>query len=211
MLAKTPWPDWSGEVLAIVASGPSLKNENLDLLRGRVKVVAIKQSYDRCSFADAVYGCDDAWWRHRRGLPEFKGMKYSWGDKACAEFPDIRKIEIKDNLCDRLLFDEVGTVGAGGNSGFQALNLVVQFGAKPLLLLGFDMNDHALQHWYGRNNWPKANNPDHLNFGRWRAAFTAASMQLKNIGIDVVNCSPVSSLKCFRRDTLANALSRWGV
>ena len=39
---------------------------------------------------------------------------------------------------NRMLFGETGTVGWGGNSGFQAINLALQFGAARLLLVGFD-------------------------------------------------------------------------
>ena len=40
------WPNWRGEAVAIVASGESARGQKLDLLRGRVRVIAIKKSYD---------------------------------------------------------------------------------------------------------------------------------------------------------------------
>ena len=30
-------------------------------------------------------------------------------------------------------------------------------------------------HWYGRNNWSMANNPDETNFRRWRENFDRAA------------------------------------
>lgn len=91
-------------------------------------------------------------------------------------------------------------VGSGGNSGFQALNLAVQFGARRILLVGFDMNDRGGVHWYGRNSWPMANNPDHNNFRRWIAAFEGAAPLLKSMGIEVVNLSPHSAIQCFPKE-----------
>lgn len=105
--------------------------------------------------------------------------------------------------------EETGKVGAGGNSGFQALNLAVQWGAKCIILIGFDMTDQSGVHWYGRNNWPRANNPDHNNFKRWIDAFTKAAPQLERMGVDVVNASPNSALKCFKHRSIAEALSDW--
>jgi hypothetical protein len=111
---------------------------------------------------------------------------------------------------DALQFGKVGHVGSGGNSGFQVLNLVAQFGAKEILLIGFDMHGEGA-HWYGRNNWVNANNPDRFNFIRWEKAFSFAAPELEKRGIDVVNASPSSTLKCFRRNTVQKTLEEWGL
>ena len=47
---------------------------------------------------------------------------------------------------DRLQTD--GTVGWGGNSGFQALNMVVNFGCKRIILVGFSLIGKAGLHWH---------------------------------------------------------------
>lgn len=103
---------------------------------------------------------------------------------------------------DEILLDEVGLVGSGGNSGFQALNLAVQFGAKRIILFGFDMNDRSGVHWYGRNAWPLANNPNHDNFRRWIAAFEGAAPVLEALGVEVINASPNSAIKAFPRRSI---------
>lgn len=107
---------------------------------------------------------------------------------------------------DRLLLDEAGRIGSGGNSGFQALNIAVQLGADRLILVGFDMNDSAPVHWYGRNRWPMANNPNAQNFRRWRDAFGTAAAQLQAMGVRVINASPKSALTCFPVTSLDEAL-----
>jgi hypothetical protein len=108
---------------------------------------------------------------------------------------------------DRLLTDEPGKTGSGGNSGFQALNLAVQWGARRILLIGFDMTDASGVHWYGRNTWLMANNPDHHNFKRWIAAFEAAAPVLAKMGVEVINCSRYSALKCFPKLSIEDALN----
>lgn len=206
------WQDWCGEACAIIASGPSAKAANVEQLRGRIKVFAIKESaVTLCPWADVVYGCDLHWWIHRRGLPTFNGLKLAWHDGVSQRFPDVKRIVIKDKMLDRLLTDQPGVVGSGGNSGFQALNIAVQFGAARILLVGFDMHGNGGLHWYGRNNWAKGNNPSESNFRRWRKALEGSAPVLADLGIEVLNASPLSALKTFRRATVAEALEMWGL
>jgi hypothetical protein len=192
--------DWSGPV-AIIASGPSAKKANIPALRGKMPVIAIKENVELAPWADVVYGCDAAWWKKRLGLQEFKGLKVTWAgsnDHRPAPYLDIRHVEITIKS-DDLIFEPSGKLGSGGNSGFQALNLAVQFGAKRVLLIGFDMHDRSGAHWYGRNNWPQGNNPTEDNFRRWRRAFELAAPKLKERGVEVFNASDISVLRCFER------------
>jgi hypothetical protein len=152
-----------------------------------------------------VYGCDSAWWEFRKGLPEFSGMKVCYRDNGLQGYPDIRRIEINKRE-ERILLDRKGQTGSGGNSGFQALNLAVQFGAKRILLIGLDMTLAGGVHWYGLNVWKGANNPNQSNFGRWIEAFENAAPALRSLGVDVINCSPVSAIKSFPRKSLEDAL-----
>jgi len=214
------FPDWSHRVVAIVASGPSAKKEDLEQLRGRVAMLAIKANVELAPWADAVYGCDFAWWKHKKGLADFRGLKVAWDEKVIARYPDIRRIGIEtsqdrvypiDNRHYRMVFDHPGTLGNGGNSGYQALNLAVQFGARRILLIGFDMHDRGGAHWYGRNHWDRCGNPDEGSFRRWLKAFDVAAADLEERGVQVINVSPLSALTCFRRGTINGALDGWGI
>jgi len=204
------WPDWKDYAVAIIASGPSAKKAGVERLKGRMPVLAIKGNIELAPFADVVYGCDFPWWRSVDGLPRFKGLKLAYDPRAVDQH-GCRKVEIPDKKSDRLLFDKIGTVGAGGNSGFQALNLAAQWGATGILLIGFDMHDRAGKHWYGRNTAYQTSNPDEDNFRRWRAAFDNAAPDLAARGIDVVNASPSSDLKVFRRLSVDETLAEWGL
>ena len=178
-------------------------------MRGISKVIAIKENVDLCPWADVVYGCDLAWWQFRRGLPDFKGLKISW---ASTGYNGVRTVKIPPGegktYSNRLQF-EPGVVGAGGNSGFQALNLALQWGARRIILIGFDMTDRSGVHWYGRNKWPMANNPNESNFRKWIAAFEGAVPVINKLGADVVNVSPNSDLQAFRKSTLEQVLNEW--
>jgi hypothetical protein len=208
-LSPAWWHDWQGRACAIVASGPSARNASLECLKGRLSLIAIKETFHLCPWADVVFGCDGPWWKANKGLPEFKGTKLSHDAAICAAYPDVHKIEVIRE--DRLFTDHPGTIGYGRNSGFMALNLAVQFGARRILLIGFDLHADDGIHWYGPNAWRGATNPGERQFRRWRDAFAAAAPQLKQLCIDVVNASSRSALTCFRRQSVEATLKEWEI
>lgn len=162
-----------------------------------------------------VYGCDAAWWAYRRGLPDFKGLRVCWAGNRLDGFQAVRRVEIaagkkgKKSYADEIVTDSIGKIGSGGNSGFQALNLAVQWGARRVILVGFDMTDASGVHWYGRNNWTGANNPDQGNFRRWIEAFDRVAPKLAALGVEVINAAPNTALRCFPKRSIADALEGW--
>jgi hypothetical protein len=96
----------------------------------------------------------------------------------------------------------VGTVGHGGNSGFQALNLAAQFGARRIVLIGYDFTG---PHWHPNHAKPLAN-PHEEAMARWRGHLDAAAPLYKAWGVEVLNASPVSRLKAYPRVSIEDAL-----
>lgn len=190
------WPDWSGETVVIVASGPSAKDAPLEVAKGRAKFVAINESWRLCPWADLLYACDGAWWRSNNGLPEFAGLKVTQEQRAADDF-GLLKVKVAHG-CDVMLFNEFGTLGSGSNSGFQALNLVAQLGAKRVLLVGYDMSLSAGIHWHGRHG-AGLNNPTDNLVRRWTGARWL-------VPIDVVNCCLSSGLDAFPKMMFEEAL-----
>lgn len=207
------WPDWEGKSVAIVASGPTAKNAGVDLLRGRMRVMAINESWQLCPWADILYGCDPNWWNLRHGVREFNGLKISRErdekDLAWSALPaDVRRIKVA-RYSDRLMLDEIGVIGAGGNSGFQCLNLAVQFGAKRILLIGYDMRVDRGEHWHPRHPMPLSNPHPNDNLIRWRRAIDGASGMLCSLGIRTINCSMESALTGYPKMTVEAAMNEW--
>lgn len=107
--------------------------------------------------------------------------------------------------CDRLLFNRFGEIGWGGNGGFHALNLALQFGARRVVLVGYDMRVDFGVHWHGKH--PKGmNNPSAVNTARWRQVLDAQALLLRRLGVSVINASPVSALEAYPKMTLEAAL-----
>jgi len=203
---------WEGETVAILASGPSLKREDVDYLKGKCRVIAVNNSGiptdcdgvrvpAMAPWADLLYAADMKWWFHYK-------------DRALA-FPGI-KATIRANLpwkevfslqqSDRRSFDERPThLVSGGNSGFQALGLSIHTGVKRIILLGYDMRDGAQRrrHWFG-NHPAKLNS--HGNYSMWINQFGKLAPIVAKKGIEVLNCSKDSALRCFKRTELRVAL-----
>jgi hypothetical protein len=54
--------EWPGETVFIIAGGPSVKGQNLELLRGR-RIIVINSSVYSVPWADFLYFGDWRWWR----------------------------------------------------------------------------------------------------------------------------------------------------
>jgi hypothetical protein len=212
------WQDWRGECVAIVAGGPSANKVGVEKLQDRMHVVVINESYRLCPWAEILYSCDGKWWNvHQISVAKFKGLKLAWDIHPNVTHLGIKKIQIAqvkqhNELVYRydLLLDEPGVVGSGGNSGFQVLNLVAQFGATGVALIGFDMSDAGGIHWHGKHH-TELLNPDPVRFGEWIRWLDKAAPKLKRSGVDVVNCSMVSKLNCFPKVSVDKMLERWSL
>ncbi len=199
-------PDWRGQVVVVVASGPSAKDVPLSLGKGRAKFIAINNSVLLAPWADCLYACDWKWWRKHRWL--WEGAKcpllVSQDRIAVEVFPRIKRVNAK-RACEALQFAAMGEICWAGNSGLQAVNLAAQWGASRIVLVGFDMRlDHGA-HWHGKHRTGMSN-PSDKSVARWLARTEAAAAVLATRGIDVVNCSPISALTSYRKTDFASAL-----
>lgn len=157
----------------------------------------------RLPWADIGYACDLAWWRryHDRVRQDIKLTV----DKAAAKrYPSLGLVGLRKG-CDRLELMKLGTVGWGGNSGFQCLNLAVQFQASKIIMVGFDMTVAHGVHWHGKHP-VGMNNPTEKNAERWRRCIDAAADVIAELGIRVINASPISALVKYDKMGLLEAL-----
>lgn len=213
----TPWtvePEWKGETVAILASGPSMTRAQADAVRGRCRVIAVNnQGIDtECDgvmvpafapWADILFAADAKWWRcyHDRAL-KFAGRKVTV--RATLPWPEVYSLVQSDV---HPTFDPRPThLVSGGNSGYMAVHLAVHLGVRRILLVGFDMREgrDRRRHWFG-------NHPGRLNgrgnYAGWRHAFEKFAKVLHEMNIEVLNCTVDTGLTCFRRVPLEVALN----
>ena len=200
------WPDWKNQTVVIVASGPSADQVPLSLAKGKARVIAINSSWKLAPWADALYACDFAWWNQHGGVPEFQGLKVSIDGRAATTASWNVKHLLSNRGDDRLVTNEPGRVGWGGNSGFHALNFVAQTHPKRILLVAYDMTIRFGLHWHGKHEG-KLNNPSINNLGRWKRAIDNAACDLLAMGIEVINCSQISELENYIKLPFEEALA----
>lgn len=175
-----------------------------------------------CSMCDGVgmlsscvsYFCDSKWWQqsmaaNKRTLDNTYSFhdaiyKLWWftGSPDFAGHPQVHSVRLTGQLGL-----EVAPSGLrhGSNAGYQAINLAVHFGAKKIVLLGYDMRMQE-----GRTHWHNEPRPD--GFADVLAQsmlphFATLVEPLEQLGIEVINATPDSALECFPKMSLEDALT----
>lgn len=198
------FPDWRGRACVVVGSGPSAGGLDLGQAEGRAEILCVNESWRLAPFARVLYACDGAWWRVRGGVPDFGGLRVT-GDERAARTYGLQRVRI-ETANDRLQLRRAGVIGYGGNSGFQALNLALQFGASRIILAGFDMTLADGVHWHGAHGGG-LRNPSAQSLARWARVLDAQAPLLQRLGVTVLNVSPVSALTAFPKVSLEDALA----
>lgn len=196
---------WDGETVVCVAAGPSAKEADLELVRGRAKVIVINESWRLAPWADVLYACDPKWWKLRGPKPEeFAGLRVTQ-DLPYALEAKIKRVGLSHGK-NEVLTETPGLLGWGYNSGFHALNMAVQAKAKRVILVGYDMSIARGAHWHGRHE-VGLSNPDAKAVERFRVTLDAQAERLKLLGVEVLNTSARSALVGFRKVDLREALN----
>lgn len=111
-------------IVAVLCTGESLTQEDVDYCRGRCKVIAVSDAIYMAPWADALVSYDKGWWRAHK--PTYAGPKYH-----C----HAEKIEGAEMLVER-----------PGNSGTLGLTIAARMKPEKILLLGADLKG---SHYFG--------------------------------------------------------------
>ncbi|UFX41926.1 hypothetical protein HAP47_0021760 [Bradyrhizobium sp. 41S5] len=200
---KPDWfPDWSGETAVIVASGPSATHVDLAQAKGKAKLITINDSWRLAPWADALYAHDEAWWDVWSGVPSFNGLKIS-GQRTNPKW-DVKLARI-NKYRDEILVEPDGTIGWGSHGGFHALNLAIQFGARRIVLVGYDCRIDQGINWHGGHQHGLPNKGI-VCVTIWRKVLDMQALLLKKLGVEVLNASPVSTLTAYQKVEFAAAV-----
>lgn len=218
---------WPGETVVILASGPSLSDEDIAVVRdahcsGRCRAIAVNSTFRRVPFADLLYACDAEWWRVNPDALSFPGTKVSiWSGHG--EPPDqINRIRLATDASGKSVRDGISADPAaihhGKNSGHQTVNVAAHLVGRggTVALLGFDMMPGPSGELHHHADHPAPlKNPIHKKdkkegeldaFDRWAAALSTVVQPLADLGIDIVNCSRRTSVTGIRRAPITDIL-----
>lgn len=203
-VVPTRWPD---ATIVCVATGPSLTAEDVTFCRGKAPVIVVNDAYRLAPWADALVANDYSWWLHHEGVPGFRGDKWgvlhpTWTQPE--RWPDVRQLRITGS---EGLETDPSAIRTGKNSGYTAVNVAIHYGARRVILLGYDMGapKNGPQHFFGDHRWaPGQRSPYHTFID----LFHSMRADLERLGVEVVNASRQTALTCFPRVALADALER---
>lgn len=205
-----PKARWSGETAVVIGGGASVTTSDIELVKrwryapgsaGR-RVLVINSSFLSVPWGDALYGADYVWWKvyHPEAKKIFQGELWSQHEEARKKF-GTRFIQCEQRAG---LSRIPGVIHSGGNSGFQAVGLLHDWGVSKQVLLGFDMQKtNGRSHHHGDHPAPLTRASP---YEVWMRHFKILAHDLKAAKVRVINASRETALKEFDRMPLAQAL-----
>lgn len=191
----------SGRDVFIIGGGPSFNLIDKSLLDGKL-VVCINSAYSLFPNATMLYWCDESWVSNHYDNVMNHDCKLRFTAKHSADIYITKNLTATGNAT---VVKRTGDYGIdcnidnvkGNNSGSQVINLLANVRVKRMILLGYDMNmKTGKSHWH--NGHGLAMLP-HIYTDLFIPSIDSMAPGLKNLGIDVVNCSEGSALTCFRK------------
>lgn len=191
----------------VAAPGPSLTPKVADEVTATGwHVVVCQDAWRLLPNADVLYGCDAKWWHYHKGT-DFAGEKWSsHNDKEHAD----KKFDVAEQYGVNLVAGYSGAgfsidpnhIHYGDNSGFQALNLAILFGATYIVLVGYDMRVvSGKAHFFGSH-------PNGLyqreEYGSFARKFTDPPD-----GVTIINATPGSALTQYPIMELGEAIANY--
>ena len=200
-------PEWQGETVAILGCGTSLgqlTSWELESLK-YVRTIAINDAFLLAPWADVLYFGDSKWWHLYR---ELVGINFC-GRRIITLENLIPGVKTLRNAGATGLSTDPGAICNGSNSGYAAINLAYLFGARQILLLGYDMqlSPKGQVHWRGRPG-PEVSPEGQLRVMQnvMLPKFSSLVEPLRAEGVEVVNCTPDSALKVWPAGSIQNFL-----
>lgn len=183
---------WQNSTAIVLGGGVSVGAVDLTLLEGH-RVLAVNNAFELGPW-DAMFFGDSKWhrWDHNReGLKNFTGLKVT----SNVELDGVGGV--KSVLRGRKggVSDDPTRMMWGVSSGLAAISLAYQFGSLRILLLGFDMRRID-----GKDNYHDFHErtiKESLYRRRFIPQFKHVAPQLKERGVEVINCTPESALDMF--------------
>lgn len=164
-------------------------------------MIAVCTTFRKAPWADALYAADARWWTVYGGEAEESCAGELW---TCAHEDrfDIHHVEAVD---EPGLSQHPGRIHAGLNSGYQAIGLAFMWGAARIVLLGYDMQrgPRGESHHHGDH---EGNLPNLGTMHEWVRRMIPLAIDLRSQGVEVINATRRTALRCFEQMPIAQAL-----
>lgn len=199
---------WTGATVVVLGGGPSLTVEQVEQVRevhGRVKCIAVNNSFRLAPWSDVLMASDADWHARNPDAAEFAGLRVAVeGNRLDASIHVVPKSILPVQNVTTMPAAGDDRLIAGRNGVHHALNLSVLCGATTVILLGCDGAPRD-----GRSHWHEGHAGKPIPDDFWsemQRSFSAQENALAARGVNVLNCSPGSSINSFPKVTLDDAL-----
>lgn len=197
------FPDWTGRTVVCIASGPSLTRADCKAVcTAGLPTIAVNDAGlpPMATWAAVHYASDGKWWQQHLEALEYDRLKVACNGDALGVH--VMRTAGKYGFDDR-----PDVLRTGANSGYQAIHLAAHFGAKRIVLLGYDgAPDGDKTHFFGSHRLFGLADPRPENYETWQYAFRTLAPELEKRGVDVVNCSRRTAIDAFRTAALEDVL-----
>lgn len=172
--------------------------------------IGINNAYKLGNWIEVLFFGDCGWYNvYRFVLARLSILKvtccdrFAKPDKLC----DGIKYQMRDRQKPFGISNDPTKVCWNNNSGAAAISLAAHFGVKRIFLLGFDMcsDEKRITHWHGSHH-PKDTKKPIPPYERHKKGFPFIAADAKEMGIEIINCSPVSTLTEFPKISIKEAL-----
>lgn len=193
--------EWPGETAFVVAGGPSVATQPIELLAGR-KVIAVNNSWTVVPNADFLFFGDSRWWQHygRAAEKGFRGRIVTCAS-GVSHIPRLLRVRA---FSPPHLSGDRSAVMMRRSSVSGAINLAVLLGAAKIVLLGVDAKPGAAGRTHHHDPHPWGQRPKCWDDQRNEFYELAKSLR----GVEVINASPGSACKSWPVMTLEQAIER---
>ena len=196
------WPIpkiWPNSTVFIIGGGPSIKNQNLDLIKGH-RVIGVNQAWTLGPWVDLCWFGDKGWLdQNTPEIWQYGGLIVT----CCNPAQQLKRIKyVARSKRYGLETNKRTHIGWNDNSGASAINVAYWLGARRVILLGFEMRnpiEGTQTHWHNKyapkidKKTKKLSNP----YSRFLIGFPQIAKDAKEVGLEIINATPDSALKVF--------------
>ena len=197
---------FKNKTVVCLASGPSITKCQVEIVRNsECPTIAVNNTFQLAPWCDILFAADLRWW-YRYFEEASQNKSELWTIKGVGEHfykrtkstPRINEVDFVRHPC----LGKGNVVSHGGNSGYIAINLAYLFGANKIVLVGYDhQHTNNKTHWHGDHD-KKQFTQNAGDTDRWLDNFDILAGELKEEGVDLVNCSISTAITSCRRGNL---------
>ena len=148
---------------------------------------------------DVHHACNYQWHDfYAKKIMDYPCDKWTTRPEVPNKFPWIRYIEER---WEPGLSTDKAYICAHHGTGPQLVNLALRYGCTRMLLVGWDMRHKGKRHYFGDGEYPEPLQHFTCNLGPDGELIglikEMETIKPEDYGIEIVNCTPNSAMKCF--------------